>query len=117
MATDPLRKLEEELRQVEDPNDLPPDLLLALRTLASAFGTSLEGMRQRIILWSDTAEGESSLLTIFIRSVEGIDERLAALVAEGHAPLPRHPKRSRTTDDLIPVDGSVSELILEDRRR
>jgi hypothetical protein len=117
MASDPLRRLEEGLRQVDDPNDLPPDLLLALQTLASVFGTSLEGMRNRIIIWSTTGTAKSRLVERFIRPVHDIDSRLAPLVIRGQASLPKREKRSRTTDDLIPVVGSISDLILEDRRR
>jgi len=117
MASDPLRKLEEGLRHVDDPNDLPPDLLLALKTLASVFGTSLEGMRDRIIIWSDTGTGKSQLMETLLRPVDEIDLRLAPLVIQGRVALPKRAKRARTADDLIPVRGSVSDLILEDRRR
>jgi hypothetical protein len=117
MASDPLRKLEEGLRQVDDPNDLPPNLLLVLETLASVFGTSLEGMRNRIITWSTTGTGKSHLVEMLIRPVDDIDPRLVPLVIRGHASLPKRAKRSLTTDDLIPVTGSISDLILEDRRR
>src|SRR4029453_6462983 len=117
MASDPLRKLEEGLRQVDDPNDLPPVLLLVLETLASVFGTSLEGMRNRIITWSTTGTGKSHLVEMLIRPVDDIDPRLVPLVIRGSASLPKRAKRSLTTDDLIPVTGSISDLILEDRRR
>ena len=117
MASDPLRRLEEGLLQVEDPGDLPPDLLFALQTLASVFGTSLEGMRNRIIIWSSTGAGKSRLVKRFIRPVDDIDSRLAPLVIRGHASLPKREKRSRTTNDLIPVVGAISDLIIEDRRR
>jgi hypothetical protein len=43
--------------------------------------------------------------------------RLAALIAEGGATLPRKAKRRRSKDDLIPAKGSVSELVIEDRHR
>jgi hypothetical protein len=117
MASDPLRRLEEGLRQVEDPSDLAPDLLLALETLASVFGTSPEGMRNRIIIWSSTGTGKSRLVEGFVRSVDDIDSRLAPLVIRGRASLPKREKQSRTTDDLIPVVGAMSDLIIEDRRR
>jgi hypothetical protein len=117
MATDPLRRLEEQLRQVEDPHDLPPDLLCALEVLAAALGTSLEGMRDRIITQSSSGEPVMG----FIRSVPRDHNikpktRLAALVANGQATLPRKAKRQRTKDDLIPVRAAVSELLIEDRR-
>jgi len=118
MATNPLRRLEEELRQVDSPDQLPPDLLYALETLAAAFGTSLEAMRDRIIYASSTDEP----IMGFMKSVPTGHNikprtRLATLVANGRAALPKKAKRQRSTDDLIPVEGPVSELVIEDRRR
>jgi hypothetical protein len=118
MATDPLRRLEEELRQVENPDELPPDLLYALQTLAAVFGTSLEAMRDRIIL----ASSEDAPIMGFMTSLPSGGNakpatRLGALIAHGDAALPKKTKRRRTRDDLIPVEGLVSELVIEDRRR
>lgn len=117
MATDPLRRLEEELRQVENPYELPPDLLFALQTLAAVFGTSLEAMRDRIILASS---GDEPIMGLMTSLPTGRDAksgtRLATLVANGNAVLPRRAKRRRTRDDLIPVEGLVSDLVIEDRR-
>jgi hypothetical protein len=118
MATDPLRRLEEELRRVESPDELSPDLLYALQTLAAAFGTSLEAMRDRIIY----ASSRNQRVIGYLRSVPTNDDikpttRLATLVARGDATLPKRAKRRRGRDDLIPVKGSVSELVIEDRHR
>jgi hypothetical protein len=117
MATDPLRRLEEELRQVENPNDLPPDLLYALQTLAAAFGTSLEAMRDRIILASSRDEPIMGFMTSLPTGRDAKSgTRLATLVVNGDAVLPKRAKRRRTRDDLIPVEGLVSDLVIEDRR-
>jgi hypothetical protein len=115
VASDALRRLQEELRRVHSPDELPPDLLTALHALAAAFGTSLEAMRDRIV-------SEDEPPVSFMRPVPtGHDftsqARLAALVAEGRAVLPKMAKRQRTRDDLIPVKGSISELVIEDRHR
>jgi hypothetical protein len=117
MATDPLRRLEERLRQVDDPHDLPPDLLCALEVLAAAFGTSLEGMRDRIITQSSSGDAVMTFIRALPRDHNIKPKtRLAALVANGRATLPRKTKRPRTKDDLIPIRGPVSELVIEDRR-
>jgi hypothetical protein len=89
MGTDPLRRLQEELRQVESPEELPPDLLYALETLAAAFGTSLEAMRDRIIY----ASSRNEPVIGFMKSVPtGRDiqpmTQLATLVSQGRATLP-----------------------------
>lgn len=115
MASDALRRLQHELRRIQHPEELPPDLLYALQTLADVFGTSLEAMRERIV-------SEDEPTTAFMTSVPtGHDikpqMRLAALIAEGRATLPRRTKRRRSKDDLIPAKGSVSELVIEDRHR
>jgi hypothetical protein len=117
MATDPLRRLEEELRQVENPDDLPPDLLYALQTLAAVFATSLEAMRDRIILASSENEPIMGFMTSLPTGQDAKSgTRLGTLIAKGDAVLPKSPKRRRTRDDLIPVEGLVSELVIEDRR-
>jgi hypothetical protein len=118
MATNPLRRLREELRQVEGLDELPPDLRYALEVLAAAFGTSAEAMRENIIYASFDDEPTMS----FMRSVPTGNKvkpttRLAALVSEGRAVPPIRAKRNRSRDILIPVKGSVSELVIEDRRR
>ena len=114
MATDPLRRLEEELRNVESPYDLPPDLLYALETLAAAFGTSVEAMRERIIF---PTLGGPFITTVPTGHDISPPARLATLVARGLARLPKKMKRQLTREDLIPVRGSISELVIEDRRR
>jgi hypothetical protein len=116
MGTDPLRRLQEELRQVESPEDLPPDLLYALETLAAAFGTSLEAMRDRIIYASSRDEPVIGFMKSVPtgRDIEPMTQ-LATLVSQGRATLPKKAKRQRSRDDLIPVKGSVSELVIEDR--
>jgi hypothetical protein len=117
MATDPLRRLEEELRQVDNPDELPPDLLYALQTLAAAFGTSLEAMRDRIILASSRDEPIMGFMTSLPTGRDAKSgTRLATLVVNGDAVLPKSAKRRRTRDDLIPVEGLVSDLVIEDRR-
>jgi hypothetical protein len=117
MATNPLRKLREELRQVESLDELPPDLRYALEVLAAAFHTTPEAMRENIIY----ASFDDDLTMGFMRSVPTGDRvkyrtRLAVLVSEGRATPPAKAKRSRSRDALIPVKGSVSELVIEDRR-
>jgi hypothetical protein len=118
MATNPLRRLREELRRVESLDELPPDLRYALELLAAAFGTSAEAMRENIIYTSF----EDELTMGFLRSVPTSNKvkpstRLAALISEGRAVPPTRTKRNRSRDNLIPVKGSVSELVIEDRRR
>lgn len=115
MATDALRRLQRELRRVHHSDELPPDLLYALQTLADVFGTSLEAMRDRIV-------SEDEPTTAFMRSVPTGQDinpqmRLAALIAEGRATLPKKTKSRRSRDDLIPAKGSISELVIEDRHR
>lgn len=115
MPSDALRRLQRELRRIQHPEELPPDLLYALQTLADVFGTSLEAMRERIV-------SEAEPTTAFMTSVPtGHDikaqMRLAELIAEGRATLPRKPKRRRNKDDLIPAKGSISEIVIEDRHR
>jgi hypothetical protein len=118
MATDPLRRLQEELRHVENPTDLPPDLLLVLETLAAAFGTSLEAMRDRVILSTSKDRPILGLVNITPGDIPtNLSSRLAELVADGTAALPKRAKRQRSAQDLIPVSGSVSEFVVEDRRR
>jgi hypothetical protein len=117
MATNPLRKLREQLRQVESLDELPPDLRYALELLAAAFGMSPEAMRENIIYASFEDEPTMS----FLRSVPTGNKakpstRLAALLSAGRAVPPSRAKRNRSREILIPVKGSVSELVIEDRR-
>jgi prevent-host-death family protein len=80
-------------------------------------------LRGRLRYWLDrVAAGEEVLVTDRGRPrarLIGAEQTttLDRLIAEGVVTPPKRPKGSRPLPDPIPVRGSVTELLLEERRR
>ncbi len=84
---------------------------VGIRELRAKLSTYLE----RVKAGEDVIVTERGRPVARISAPDGMDT-LARLIAEGRVTPPSKPKTPVRKEDLIPVRGSVTEILLEQRR-